>query len=106
MAWRKALDHGPDRPDLGRVLAEIVEAGIAPPIPAAVRVERARLDLGEEDDEPVLIDDVGEARLHDEGIADLLARLLAAMEHDVDAAAGLICAAIGNKDHALIGEPV
>src|SRR5262245_28183977 len=100
------LDHGPDRPDLGRVLAEIVEPGIATPIPAAMRVERARLDLREEDDEPVLVGDIGEARLHDEGVADLLARLLAAMEHGMDAAAGLAGAALGNEDHALIGEAV
>src|SRR5262249_52028929 len=97
---------GPDGGYLGSILAEIVEVGITPPVPAALRVDRARFGLGEEDYEPVRIGDLGVARFLDELVAHRLARLLATVECDMDAAAPLRRAGRGDIDHALVGEAV
>jgi hypothetical protein len=61
---------------------------------------------GKEDDEPVRIGGLGVARFHDELVAHRLARLLAAVECDMDAAAPMRRAGRGDVDHALFGEAV
>src|SRR5262245_52591421 len=99
-------DHGPDNGDLGSVLTEIVKVGIAPPVPAALRVDRVGLDLRKEDDEAVRVGNLGVTGFLDEVVADRLARLLAAMEDDMDAAACLRGAVGRDVDHALVGEPI
>src|SRR4029077_8609658 len=103
---RQALGHGPDGLYLRGVLAEIVDVAIAPPVPAAMRVHHAPGDLREQDDEPVGVGVVGKACLLDEGVADGLARLVAAMQRDVQAATGMVCAILRDIDDALGGEPV
>jgi len=66
--------HGPNGGNLRRVLAEIVEAGIAPPIPATARVEGIGLGLRKQDDQAVGIGDLGKARSLDERIARRISR--------------------------------
>src|SRR3970282_2782146 len=101
------LDRAPAGRALGRSPAENGRPGIPPPVPAALRIDpRDRLRLREEDDEPVLVGDLGVAGLLDEGVAHRLPRLLAAMERDMDPAACLLGAARRDIDAPLVGEAV
>ena len=76
---RQALGHGPDSGNLRRVLAEIVDIAIAPPVPAAMRIDHAPGNLRKKDHEPVGIGIAGKAVLLDKRVADALPRLLAAV---------------------------
>ena len=62
--------------------------------------------MREKDDETIGVGDLGEAGLFDESVADILARLSAAVERHMDAAAGLRLAAGRHIDHALVSEAV
>src|SRR4029079_1987075 len=98
---RQTLDHLTDRFALRRVLAEIVESRVAPPIPAALRVNQARRrDLRKQHDQPVGVGELGKAGLLDQSVADSLPRLLAAMEHDMHAAARSVRAGLRHIHHA------
>src|SRR6476646_8499947 len=103
---RETPGHVPDGLDLRGVLAEVVDVAVAPPVPAAMRVHGAAGNLREQDHKPVGVGVAGKSALLDEGVADGLPRLVAAMQRDMQPAAWMTCAIIRYVDRALSGEPV
>src|SRR5688572_8968906 len=103
---RQALGHSPDGCDLRRVLAEIIDVAIAPPVPTATRIDHAPRDLWEKDHEPVGVGVAGKAASLDKGVAHALPRLLAAMKCDMQPAAWMALAVRRDVNDSLRGEPI
>ena len=73
------LNHSPYCGNLWCVFCEEIFSGVAPPIPARLRIEDAGFDLREEDNETIGISPSCKSRTFYESHANLIAILLTAM---------------------------
>src|SRR5688572_16496518 len=103
---RQALGHGPDGCDLRRVLAEIIDVAIAPPVPTGTRIDHAPRAVWERDREPVGVGVAGKAASLDQRVAHALPRLLAAMKRDMQPAVWMALAVRRDVNDSLRGKPV
>ncbi len=86
VAAAQIFEHFCDRDDLRGFFRQIIVPRVAPPVPAALRVEGGRCDLGKQHDQLIAVGPAGKARRLDEGVADRLLVLGTAMERDMNAA--------------------
>src|SRR3990172_9144981 len=83
----ETLEHAMHRDDLRRIPGEVVVDGVAPPVPAPLRVHGTLLCLGKKYDESVGVRPSRKTGFANEGIPHRLLALSAAVERDVNAAA-------------------